>query len=190
MDIVIFGLIIFLLYKFMSRRTQPATAGGYSPVEMGKDENYQQRESSAHYGSSHSLEEGQSVDDLRATTPKQFDQAAFLDGAKNCFARLQQAWDEGDLADIRQFTTDHVFGEIQDQYHARGSHNTTAIVSLDAELLSANDLGSKQEAIVLFKAELKEDGEQHLIEEVWHFIQSNNSQQSTWFLDGIQQIEG
>lgn len=191
MDILIFGLIIFLLFKFMARRAQPAAAaGGYGPAEMGDDDGYQQRQSDSNYLSSRAADDGQSVDDLRGAAPKQFDQGAFINGAKSCFARLQNSWDEGDLADIRQFTTDHVFGEIQDQYHARGSHNQTEIVSLDAELLSTNDLGSKQEAIVLFRADLKEDGKQHLIEEVWHFVKPNNSQQPTWFLDGIQQIEG
>ena len=185
MDVLIFGAIIFLLFKLMARRAQPAPAGGYSPADMDDvNSNYQGQSSGGQN------EEGHSIDDLRTAAPKKFEQTDFLEGAKNCFARLQQAWNEGDLADIRQFTTDHVFGEIQDQFHARGNLSQTEIVSLDAELLSASDLGAKQEAIVLFRAELKEDGEQHQIEEVWHFVNPQNSHQSTWLLDGIQQVEG
>ena len=190
MDLLIFGLIIFVLFKLMARRVQPAAAGGYGYEPTIDDDGYQPRPPSADYSRNASADHGTAVDDLRAATPRQFDEQEFIEGAKHCFVRLQHAWDEGDLADIRQFTTDHVFGEIQDQYHVRGSHSQTEIVSLVAELLSANELGSKQEAIVLFKAELKEDGTQHLIEEVWHFIKPHNSQQPSWLLDGIQQVEG
>ena len=193
MDILIIGLIIFLLFKFMSRRSQqqPAAAGGYGPADLNNIDNHQQHQTDSNqFGGHNSADEERSIDDLRSAAPKQFDQETFIEGAKSCFARLQQAWDDGDLSDIRQFTTDHVFGEIQDQYQAREKHGKTEVVSLDAELLSSTDQGSKQEAIVLFKAELTEDGNSHPVEEVWHFIKPANSQQTTWFLDGIQQVEG
>ena len=193
MDILIIGLVIFMLFKFMSRRSpQAAAAGGYGPTDMDDVDNHQQQrhDASDQFGSHDNAGDGTSVDDLRSPAAKQFDQEAFIEGAKSCFARLQQAWNDGDLSDIRQFTTDHVFGEIQDQHQAREKHGKTEIVSLDAELLSSNDIGLKQEAIVLFKAELTEDGNSHPVEEVWHFIKPVNSQQTTWFLDGIQQVEG
>jgi len=192
MDILIIGLVIFLIFKFMSRRSpQPAAAGGYGAADLEDVDNHQHSNTARDQPRSNdSPNSDTSIDDLRSAAPKQFDQEAFIEGAKSCFARLQQAWDDGDLSDIRQFTTDHVFGEIQDQHQAREKHGKTEIVSLDAELLSSNDLGSKQEAIVLFKAELTEDGNSHPVEEVWHFIKPANSQQTTWFLDGIQQVEG
>ncbi len=189
MDVLIFGLIIFLLFKLMARRAQPATAGAYSPADLDDADNQYQERSGSEYSSNQS-DEGRAIDDLRAAAPKKFEQTEFLEGAKHCFARLQDAWNKGDLADIRQFTTDHVFGEIQDQFQARSNQSQTEIVALDAELLSASELGAKQEAIVLFRAELKEDGEQHLIEEVWHFVKPQTSHQPTWLLDGIQQVEG
>ena len=192
MDILIIGLIIFLLFKFMSRRSQqqPAAAGGYGPADLDDADNQQRQSASDQLGGHSNMDEERSIDDLRSDAPKQFDQEAFIEGAKSCFARLQQAWDDGDLSDIRQFTTDHVFGEIQDQHQSREKHGKTEIVSLHAELLSSTDLGSKQEAIVLFKAELTEDGNSHPVEEVWHFVKPANSLQTTWFLDGIQQVEG
>jgi len=193
-DILIFGAIAFLLFKLMAGRArqQPAAAGGYGPYNGDDmdDEPYQQRSTNAQYSGDSVEQDGPTVDSLRSEAPKKFDQADFLAGAKNCFARLQKAWDEGDLADIRQFTTDHVFAEIQDQLHGRGEHGHTEIAALEAELLSATDLGSRQEAIVLFKAELKEDGKSQQIEEVWHFVKANTSHAPSWQLDGIQQVEG
>jgi predicted lipid-binding transport protein (Tim44 family) len=134
--------------------------------------------------------EHDSVKPLPSDFPGEFDQTNFIASAKHCFTRMQRAWNEGDLADIRRFTTDHVFNEIQDQHRASGSQSHTEIVSLDAELLSANDIGSRKEAIVLFRAELKEDNMQQPVEEVWHFVKPGYHNQPAWLLDGIQQVEG
>lgn len=194
MDILLFGLIAFILFKLISSRMKraeptPATAGGYDGGM--EDDSYQQRQSSSGYamgGGTAEAEEGD-LDSLRGEVTRKFDKENFIDGAKNCFARMQQAWDEGDLSDIRQFTTDHVFGEIQDQIQAKEGQSKTEILNLEAELLKAEDLGSKQEAIVLFRAELSEDGNPLTVEEVWHFVRPSTSTQPSWLLDGIQQVE-
>lgn len=197
-DIVIFALLAFVIFKLVStwaRRNQPAPAVAY-----GNPRPEQYRENGAAGWGAQSDESpapvtqtsatsGMSLNELRGTIPKGFDQRGFLDGAKTCFARLQQAWDEGDLADIRQFTTDPVFAEIQDQYRARGAKTKTEVVTLDAELLNVIDLGSRTEATVLFTGTLIEDGEHTALQELWHFIRANNSTQPNWTLDGIQQIE-
>lgn len=196
MDVLLFaalGFVAFMIFKSMASRArqqaQPAAAaaGGYHA--QAQEEAPHQARQGVHqdFGGS-DQNEGPSLDSLRGATPKGFDQAKFVDGAKNCFARLQKAWDEGDLADIRQFTTDHVFGEIQDQFHNRIGNSLTEIIDLDAELLSANDLGSKQEAIVLFKAQLREDGNSIHVDEVWHFVKASNN--ASWQLEGIQQVAG
>jgi len=194
MDILLFGLIAFLLFKFLSNRArraslQPATAGAYE--QNTRDNAYQQHQASNDYmgGGNTTLGDDNTLDGLRGDVARKFDQKAFLEGAKSCFARMQHAWDEGDLADIRQFTSDHVFGEIQDQLRAKGDQGKTEILELEAELLKADDLGSKQEAIVLFRAKLNEDDKPLTVEEVWHFVRPTNSTQPTWLLEGIQQVE-
>ncbi len=196
MDVLLFGalgLAAFMIFRSMSSRArqqaQPATAGAYqSQVESEPVNTHQTRQSvEQHFGGSEQIE-GPSLDSLRHAAPKGFDQDAFVDGAKNCFARLQKAWDEGDLADIRQFTTDHVFGEIQDQFQSRIGDSQTEILDLNAELLSANNTSPKQEAIVLFTAQLREDGNSIQVDEVWHFIKTSSN--ASWQLDGIQQVAG
>ncbi|MFC1750036.1 Tim44 domain-containing protein [Pseudomonadota bacterium] len=196
MDILLFGLIAFLLFKFLSSRAKrsaptpaTATAGGYG--NGMEDDSYQQRQTATDTitGSGNENNEEGTLDSLRGGVTRKFDTDNFLDGAKSCFARMQRAWDDGDLADIREFTTDHVFGEIQDQVHAKEGQSKTEIVELNAELLKTEDLGSRQEAIVLFRAKLSEDGNPLSVEEVWHFVRPSTSTQPTWLLDGIQQVE-
>jgi predicted lipid-binding transport protein (Tim44 family) len=124
---------------------------------------------------------------LRSNAARHFDESVFVERAKEYFIRMQKAWDIGNLADIREFTSDHVFSDIRDQFHTRSAHGETEITSLEAQLLSSDGSANRQEAIVLFRGELRVNGNAHLIEEVWDFVRQPHT---SWLLDGIQQVEG
>jgi predicted lipid-binding transport protein (Tim44 family) len=131
-----------------------------------------------------------------AELPPGFDEAAFLEGARRAYRMLQDAWDKGDLADLRALTTEDVFAELEGQLAARQGKSRTEVLHLDARLLEARDAGLEMEASVLFDAFLREeDAEQgaddrgHQVREVWHFVRPAGRRQPTWFLDGIQQLE-
>ena len=128
--------------------------------------------------------------------PPGFDTAGFLDGAKRAYRLLQEAWDTGDLGELRSLTTDDVFAELQDQLRARQGEDRTTVLHLDARLLEARRVGGELEASVLFDAFLREvdarsgpDDRGQQVKEVWHFIRPVRSRQPTWLLDGIQQME-
>ncbi|MBI2779666.1 MAG: Tim44 domain-containing protein [Gammaproteobacteria bacterium] len=134
---------------------------------------------------------------LPGVIPKDFDSAGFIDGAKAAYQRLQKAWDEGDLADLRQFTTDKVFAELQDQIRARSGENRTELLKVEGELLEVREEGSNVEATVLFDVLMREidtdtTDDKHVtpVREIWHFTRPARSTQPTWYLDGIQQLEG
>src|SRR6185369_5539423 len=56
--------------------------------------------------------------------PADFDTADFLRNAKVYFIRLQAAWDERNLADIREFTTPKIYAEIKTQIdEEKGAQN-------------------------------------------------------------------
>jgi predicted lipid-binding transport protein (Tim44 family) len=126
-----------------------------------------------------------------ATWPADFDAAGFLNGAKAAYAHLQQAWDQGDLAELRGLCTDKVFVELQEQIRGRNGGNQTELLKVEAEILEVSDVGGDREAVVLFDVMMRESASQPAtpVREVWHFIRARASKQPTWFLDGIQQIE-
>ncbi|WP_027148557.1 Tim44 domain-containing protein [Methylobacter tundripaludum] len=209
MDILVFGGIAFLLYKLFAAKkagsvqqptvynrtadhnsassyqepqaTQANPAGFDTDVLFKKDKN--KSDSSEAYVQ-------QDADFAAAVIPKDFDQQAFLDGARRAFTELQKAWDERDLAEIRGLTTDKVFAEIQDQLKASATENRTEILKLDAELLEVREVGSELEATVLFDSIMREDStaQAEQVREVWHFIKPKVSIQPKWYLDGIQQL--
>lgn len=215
LDILVFALIAFMLFKFLARRrtesSEAAAAGGYYPGNDGAPSSelgdvYRRQGDSGFagkpgfdtdllFGKKRGASPSAQTADLPGeskSVPADFDAAAFLSGAKAAYQIMQKAWDEGDLAELRSLTTDKVFGELQDQLRARGTAaNTTELLKVDVELLEVRDLGMEREVTVLFDVIMRESPEERpaQVREVWHFVRPKHSRQPTWFLDGIQQLE-
>jgi predicted lipid-binding transport protein (Tim44 family) len=205
LDILLFGGVAYLLFKlFAARRpdgmSHPAGGGGYAAPERPVYEPAYQRTAAPNRagfdtdllftrGGIPSTGFTPSKEPLRL--PADFDAAAFLKGAKAAYAHLQQAWDRGDLAELRSLCTDTVFAELQQQIRQREGENRTELLKVEAELLGVRDVGGDREAAVLFEVVLRESPGQAPapVREVWHFTRSKASKQPTWFLDGLQQLE-
>ncbi|MDU0809806.1 MAG: TIM44-like domain-containing protein [Burkholderia sp.] len=113
---------------------------------------------------------------------------AFLRNAKVYFIRLQAAWDQGNMQDIREFTTPEMFAEIKLDFEERGNEkNQTDIVQLDAELLDVEDHGKEHIASVRFHGLIRESLNDLAspFEEVWNLSRCGSN---GWVLAGIQQL--
>lgn len=211
MDIVVFGAIAFLLFKFLAARNASTQRPSYGQptgnTSQDPSYHYQAQDQATQKRpagfdtdilfdkskkeapvSSQSFE--QDEDFNPAVIPAGFDQKGFLNGAKIAYTALQRAWDERDLAEIRGLTTDKVFAEIQDQLKASSEENHTDVLKVEAELLEAREIGNEIEAVVLFDVIMREerDAQAGQVREVWTFVKPNNPAQTKWLLDGIQQL--
>jgi predicted lipid-binding transport protein (Tim44 family) len=210
MDILIFGGIAFLLLRLFAAKQANAMRPAYQrsdnesakspPAAFESPARNSEQPSGARFDSRDWFKGGANnfgtqagrelaLNNESAPMPKDFDQRAFLAGAKRAYADLQKAWDTGDLADIRGLTTDSMFGELQQRIKDNASDNRTEVLTLEAALLEAKSVGETLEAAVLFDATLVEDSETTQVREVWHFTKPKQSTKPTWFLDGIQQVE-
>ncbi len=199
MDILLLIGIAYLLYRLVAarfaRKNQPiAKAYGrdnYSEVTGGNGYHSTGQPAFNSVGFETNLLFNKDKITTDETIPSGFDKQAFLTGAERAYRYLQASWDNRDLTAIRGLTTDKVFAEIQDQLRESSIENKTKVLKVDAELLEVREIGTDLEAAVLFDTLMCEnDGENEQIREVWHFIKPINSQQSKWFLDGIQQLQG
>jgi len=122
--------------------------------------------------------------------PPDFDSAAFLRQAKSSFIRMQAAWDKGDVSDLREFTTPEVFAELRLQIQERGaSADFTDVVSIDAELLGIETIGSEYLASVKFNGMIKAapTAAAQPFAEVWNMSKPHDGG-TGWVLAGIQQL--
>ena len=127
---------------------------------------------------------------LAATVPADFDVAGFLRGAKLNYMRLQIANDQGNLEELREFTSDDLFEELKRDLQARGGEKQhTDVLALNADLLEVVTEGDKHWASVRFSGSVREaPGEAPTgFEEVWNLAKPVSGSQG-WQLAGIQQM--
>ena len=123
--------------------------------------------------------------------PADFDVAGFLRIGKVQFLRMQAAWDEKNLADIREFTTPEAFAEIRMQLdEEKGTVNKTDVVNLDAVLLGIETGPTDYLASVRFSGSMRENNqpEPTSFEEVWNLSKPVDGR-GGWLLAGIQQLQ-
>ncbi|HEX5639583.1 MAG TPA: Tim44-like domain-containing protein [Burkholderiaceae bacterium] len=118
--------------------------------------------------------------------PAGFDTKAFLDAAKGHYAKLQQAWDAGNLDELSEFTTNEMFIALTHELRARAGQSKTEVVSIDAELLGIESTADEHIASVKFDGTLRVDGEMERVAEVWNL--SKPVRGGGWVLAGIQQL--
>jgi predicted lipid-binding transport protein (Tim44 family) len=126
---------------------------------------------------------------VRSNVPDGFDVAGFLKGAKLNYMRLQIANDQGNLEELREFTTDELFEELKRDVTARaGARQQTDVLALNADLLEVVTEGDKHWASIRFSGSLREspgDAPQGF-EEVWNLSKPVSG--GGWQLAGIQQM--
>ena len=206
LDIILIGGLLFLAFKFFSRR-RAATQGAGQPNAGGFDSLRSTPGSDSTHQRTAAPQSGKGGFDWEALTtpssgqqplyqdepkkPAGFDEEEFLRGAKAAYTRLNNAWDKRDLSDIAQFSTPAFQKEIQQQAAEDKTPGNTEIMLVNASLLSVDTVGDEQIAQVYFNVLLREDPSQEApidVREIWHFVRPASGD-GTWKLDGIQQVE-
>jgi predicted lipid-binding transport protein (Tim44 family) len=121
--------------------------------------------------------------------PYWFDGPAFIERAKTHFIRLQAAWDQSDLRDIREYTTPQMFAEIQRERERLGGAQYTEVVRLQAELVTIQQYDDLAVASVRFSGLVREDeqGVANEFREIWHVQHVWDRPEGDWLIAGIQQ---
>ncbi|SAL13545.1 Tim44 domain-containing protein [Caballeronia concitans] len=125
-----------------------------------------------------------------ANVPAGFDTDAFVRNAKVYFVRLQDAWDRGNVNDIREFTTPEMFAEVKLDIDARGSApNRTDVVQLNADVLGVEDRANEYLASVRFHGLIRESegAAAEPFVEIWNLSKQKSGNEG-WLLAGIQQV--
>lgn len=119
--------------------------------------------------------------------PADFDITSFLNSAKQQFRHIQELWDQGNPAALREYLTDDLLKELTPEIQAREGAQHTQIVLLNAELLGIEKVANGHLASVRYSGMLREDpnAEAFSFEEVWNLYKADGS---GWLLAGIQQI--
>ena len=119
--------------------------------------------------------------------PEGFDVEAFLNVAEKNFAKMQKAWDTGNVTALSEFTSDDVFLAVTHQLRERGAQDyTTEIVTLKSDFRGIVRDGDEYLAGVHFDGTLNVNGEAERVDETWILAKPVNGK-GGWLLSGIHQ---
>lgn len=178
---LVLGALVLFVINFLKNRQQPSYVNNTNDHNYLSGQEYQPR-------GTYNENPFQRANSSNPNYPPDFNAENFIRDAKVQFIRLQAAYDQKNLADIRQFTTPEVYAEIQMQFGERGSQaNHTEVVQLNAELLDVANENSAVLATVKFTGSIKEDlnAAATMLSEIWHFQQDPYAK--NWVVAGIQQ---
>jgi predicted lipid-binding transport protein (Tim44 family) len=122
--------------------------------------------------------------------PAGFDADSFVRQAKVNFIRLQAANDEGNLDDLREFTTPEVYAELKIDIDARkGAAQKTEVIDLEAAIVDYAEEANRWVVSVRYTGRLYEDAGvvTSELDEVWHLVKPRKGN-AGWLVAGIQQL--
>ncbi|WP_448132460.1 Tim44 domain-containing protein [Stutzerimonas chloritidismutans] len=183
MDILIFGLIAFLLFRFLAarrRQQQPAMAG-HAPMQRDMP----QQPSTSIFGGSAAPVAAAPV----INAPAWFNEQSFIAAAREHFLSLQQHWDANEMDKISEFVTPQLLGFLkQERAEIGDAYQSTYIDDLQIQLDGVDDDAEKTTATLTFTGTAKtsrfDQGEP--FSESWRMERAQGENQP-WLVAGIRQ---
>jgi predicted lipid-binding transport protein (Tim44 family) len=180
MDMLIFGLIAFLLFRFLAarrRQAQPAMAGG-APY---------QREMPA--ADNPVFGGGSAAIKPVINAPAWFNEQSFVSAGREHFLSLQQHWDANEMDKIAEFVTPQLLDFLKRERAELGDgFQSTYIDNLDVQLDGVDDMSDKTVATLTFigvsKTSRFDQGE--AFSESWRLERAVGDNQP-WLVAGIRQ---
>jgi predicted lipid-binding transport protein (Tim44 family) len=187
MDMLIFGLIAFLLFRFLAARRarqqpQMAAAGAPYQREMPNAENAPAAGSNIFGGR---LATAAPV----INAPAWFNEQSFLAAGREHFMNLQQHWDANEMDKIAEFVTPQLLDFLKRERAELGDgFQSTYVDNLDVQLDGVDDNAEKTIATLTFSGVSKtsrfDQGEP--FSESWRLERAQGDNQP-WLIAGIRQ---
>ncbi|MCW8335387.1 Tim44 domain-containing protein [Vibrio sp. SCSIO 43135] len=198
MDILIMGLIAFLIFKFMrgmlgakqgsmnQHQQQPAFGGNNQKFEQPNVHNFEQQPQGT-TGGNGGFGFG-SQTDVPHNYPPGFDQAAFVNGSREHYRILQGAWNHNQLETIEEYVSPSLFEDLKAERAKLEGEQHTDVMYVDAEIVRADYDAEKAQLSLQFSGRYRDsaEGVEEDIEDVWHLERDLTVPNAPWLIVGIQ----
>lgn len=192
---VAFWVIRLLMSFFLAKRMAGAAGAAYYRQQSYEEPVRSESVQPQTFGTQQTPMAGSVLDEMNKGTfeqktmplPEGFDMEAFLSVAEKNFAKMQKAWDTGNVTALSEFTSDDVFLAVTHQLRERGAQDyTTEIVTLKSDFRGIVQDGDEYLAGVHFDGTLNVNGEAERVDETWILSKPVNGK-GGWLLSGIHQ---
>ena len=196
MDILIIGLIAFVIFKLMrgllgakqgsmnQHRQQPAFGGNASKFEQPNMQNFEQQPNTNHGG----FGGFGAQTDVPHNYPPGFDQAAFINGSREHYRILQGAWNHNQLETIEEYVSPSLFEDLKAERAKLDGEQHTDVMYVDAEIVRADYDANKAQLSLQFSGRYRDtvEGVEEEIEDIWHLERDLTAPNAPWLIVGIQ----
>ncbi|MDA0147905.1 Tim44 domain-containing protein [Vibrio sp. LaRot3] len=196
MDILIMGLIAFVIFKLMRgllgakqgsmnqhQRQQPAFGGNAPKFEQPNVQNFEQQPNVNQGGFGFG-----SQTDVPHNYPPGFDQAAFVNGSREHYRILQGAWNHNQLETIEEYVSPSLYQDLKAERAKLSGEQHTDVMYVDAEIVRADHDASKAQLSLQFSGRYRDavEGIEDNIEDIWHLERDLTVPNAPWLIVGIQ----
>ncbi|MFY2161962.1 Tim44 domain-containing protein [Vibrio alginolyticus] len=196
MDILIIGLIAFVIFKLMrgmlgakqgsmnQHRQQPAFGGNASKFEQPNMQNFEQQPNTNNGG----FGGFGAQTDVPHNYPPGFDQAVFINGSREHYRILQGAWNHNQLETIEEYVSPSLFEDLKAERAKLDGEQHTDVMYVDAEIVRADYDANKAQLSLQFSGRYRDtvEGVEEEIEDIWHLERDLTAPNAPWLIVGIQ----
>ncbi|ELB2102568.1 Tim44 domain-containing protein [Vibrio parahaemolyticus] len=196
MDILIIGLIAFIIFKLMrgmlgakqgsmnQQRQQPAFGGNASKFEQPNMQNFEQQSNTNAGG----FTGFGAQTDVPHNYPPGFDQAAFINGSREHYRILQGAWNHNQLDTIEEYVSPSLFEDLKAERAKLEGEQHTDVMYVDAEIVRAEYDANKAQLSLQFSGRYRDaaEGVEEDIKDIWHLERDLTVPNAPWLIVGIQ----
>jgi predicted lipid-binding transport protein (Tim44 family) len=185
MDILLFGLVGFVLFKlFAGRKT--AAAGGVNGQGYRRESYTHQNPASQGFESMNTGAGSQSeAEETPMDMPAEFDMAGFSNRALEHYKLVHKAWDQGDMPTVKEYLDEDLFAQLQTERTQHAEVLDNQVLDLTADIVRSVVIDDSHTVSVLFRGRMKDlaANQEQGIYDVWHLRQTNTG---PWLIIGIE----
>lgn len=196
MDILILGLIAFVIYRLMRGML------GAKQASMGREPAFGSNNPRNHYERNN--QNFQSVEQPQRTQtggfgsnahsevphnyPPGFDHQSFINGAREHYRILQGAWNHNELHTIEEYVSPSLFADLVEERSKLVGEQHTDVMYVDADIVRADYDATKAQLSLQFSGRYRDavENTEQEIEDVWHLERDLTQDNAPWLIVGIQ----
>jgi predicted lipid-binding transport protein (Tim44 family) len=192
-DILIIAALAFIILKVIrGLRQGPARSSAPQPVYAGAGQQVPpQTAPQPVFGAHRETPVAAPVASSNAVPfnlPPGFDTAAFIEGAKEHYRILQDAWSRNDLPRIQEYVTPELYAELSAERASLGAAPQTEVLSVNADLVRADRLFGNAEVSIRISGRCRDaaEGVEEDFVDIWHLERDYTRHDAPWFITGMQ----
>lgn len=175
MDILLFALIGFVLFKLFAGRKLATSGAHYG----GNGQNSQYQAFQSNQGAMGTSNK------IPMALPQGFDLPGFTERAVEHYKLVHKAWDQGDMSTVKEYLAEHLFDQLSAERGQYSDLLNNEVLDLSAEIVRAESLSEGHVVSILFRGRAKDiiNNQEHGIYDVWHMQQAHSG---AWVIIGIE----